>query len=286
MHLGNLVGIRITVNPLFIFICVIYVYLGLALEIIVVLTSVLAHEIAHSVMARIMGLKIAEIHILPFGGQAKIEDFTGLNPDKEIYVALAGPCLSLSVAAAFYFLPLQFSTTIIDIAVKVNLLLGILNLLPALPLDGGRVLRAVLSSYRGYNKATRDAALIGKIIAILMIFGGCYLTWRNSIGVNFIILGVFLFWAAQREAGLLAYAFLRYLIRKKGELAGKGFLSSKQVVSTENTLIKKILESSQPGYYLVVLIVDDEHHMMGIRTEAELIACLLEKGPHASLRDC
>jgi stage IV sporulation protein FB len=279
-------SINVKVNPLFLLLCVIYIYLGLAREILVVLASVLVHEAAHAIMARIMGLKIAEIELLPFGGQAKIEDFTGLDPEKEIYVALAGPLTSLSMAAVFYFLPLEIKPQTLDMLIKVNLVLGCLNLLPALPLDGGRVLRALLSPYRGYKKATREAALVGEIIGSLMVIGGVYFTYTNLTGANFIILGVFLFWAARREARFLVYAFMRFLVHKKGELARKGFLSSRQVVSLETSRVKSILDSSQPSHYLLVIIVDEEHHVVGMRSEAELIECLFEKGPRATLRDC
>jgi stage IV sporulation protein FB len=119
-----------------------------------------------------------------------------------------------------------------------------------------------------------------------MIAGGAYLTWTSRTGINFIILGVFLFWAARREARFLIYAFMRFLVHKKGELARKGFLSSRQVVSMENAAIKNILDSSQPTHYLLVVIVDQEHRVVGMRSEAELIECLFEKGPRATLRDC
>jgi len=286
MRLGKLAGVLVKVNPFFLLLCILYIYVGLAREILVVLSSVLMHEIAHGIMARMMGLKIAEIDILPFGGQAKIEDFTGLDPEKEIYVALAGPITSLCLAALFYFLPLKFDPPTLDMMAKVNLLLGCLNFLPALPLDGGRVLRALLSSHQGYKKATRTAALIGEIIGAFMIAGGAYLTWSSHTGTNFIILGVFLFWAARREASFLVYAFMRFLVHKKGELARKGFLVSRQVVSSETTTIKTILDSSQPSHYLVVVIVDQNHRIVAMRSEAELIECLFEKGPRATLQDC
>jgi stage IV sporulation protein FB len=283
MRLGKISGVQVKLNPLFLLLCLTYVYLGLAREILVILGSLLVHETAHGLMAKIMGLKIAEIDLFPFGGQAEIEDFTGLDPEKEIYVALAGPVISLSMAAVFYFLPLRMDPLNLDMLIKVNLLLGCLNLLPALPLDGGRVLRALLSPHRGYKKATRTAALTGEILGGLMIVGGAYLTWTSLSGINFIILGVFLFWAARRESRFLVYAFMRFLVHKKGELARKGFLSSRQVVSMENALIKNILDSSQPSHYLLVVIVDEEHRVVGMRSEAELIECLFEKGPRVTL---
>ncbi|HZK86712.1 MAG TPA: M50 family metallopeptidase, partial [Syntrophomonas sp.] len=141
MILGKVAGVRIRVNWLFLLLCAIYVYLGLGLEIMVIFASVLLHELSHTIMAAILGVKVAEIELLPFGGQARIDDFTGLDPDREIYIALAGPIFSLSISALLYFLPATFPFKTAQL-IQINLFLGVFNLLPALPLDGGRILRA------------------------------------------------------------------------------------------------------------------------------------------------
>lgn len=285
MTLGKVAGVRIRVNWLFLLLCAIYIYLGLGLEILVIFTSVLLHELSHTVVAAILGVKVAEIELLPFGGQAKIDDFTGLDPEREIYIALAGPILSLSIAALFHFWPaaFPFQTALL---IQVNLLLGVFNLLPALPLDGGRILRAYLSSRMGYKRATSSCAWLGKMIAGLIGVYGGYLFYIQQSGANYIIVAVILFWAARREGQLLSYAFMRYLVNKKSELASKGFLTSRQIVSQEDALIKVILDTTRPDSYMVVLILDDAHHPLGLRSEAELIECLFNKGPLARLKDC
>lgn len=285
MILGRVAGVRVRVNLLFLLLCALYVYLGLGFEIAVIFASVLVHELSHTIMAAVLGVKVAEIELLPFGGQAKIEDFTGLVPDKEIYTALAGPIISLSLAAVFYFLPALQSPKS-DLIIQINLFLGIFNLLPALPLDGGRILRAFLSRLVGYKKATYRSALLGKIIAILIAAYGGYLFYEQKSGANFLAIAVILFWAAHREGKLLSYAFMRYLVHKKSELSNKGFLASRQIVSHEDAFIKEILDTTRPSYYMIVLILDQSHRPLGMRSEAELIDCLFEKGPHARLRDC
>lgn len=285
MILGNVAGVRIRVNWLFLLLCAIYVYLGLGLEIMVIFTSVFLHELSHTIVAAILGVKVAEIELLPFGGQARIDDFTGLDPDREIYIALAGPIFSCSIAALFYFLPavFPFKTSLLF---QINLFLGVFNLLPALPLDGGRILRAYLSTRMGYKRATSYCAWSGKIIAGLIGAFGGYLVYRQQSGANYILIAIILFWAARREGQLLSYAFMRYLVNKKSELASKGFLTSRQVVSLEDALVKGILEATRPSYYTVVLVLDQEHRPLGLHSEAELIECLFNKGPLARLKDC
>ncbi|NLB89129.1 MAG: hypothetical protein GX790_07895 [Syntrophomonadaceae bacterium] len=287
MLIGKVAGVKFRFNIIFLALCVMYTLLGMGLEILVIVASVLLHEIAHTIMGKVLGVKVVEIELLPFGGQAKLEDFTGLDPGKEIFVALAGPLISISLAFSLYFLDLAGEYEIVPYLIKINLLLGVFNLLPALPLDGGRILRSLLSPMKGFRQATYICANIGKIFAIAIIsYGGFLLYIGNYSGVNFVLIGILLFWAAHREKNLLMFAFMRYLVNKTGELKTKGFLSGEQIVSKKDTLIKEILHTSRPLSYMLVFVVDDNNNIISIKTEAELIEALLEKGPKTTLKDC
>jgi len=285
MRFARIAGIDFKVNIAFLLICLVYTLLGLGEEILLIVSAVLVHELAHTVAAVTLGVKVFEVELLPFGGQSKIEDFTGLDPEKEIYIALAGPLVSFLLAAVFSFLfPLRENA--VGLFININLSLGGFNILPALPLDGGRVLRALLSKMLGYRRATMRAAALGKISAVLVGGYGIYLTYTTMTGANLIIIGVLLFWAAGREAKFLAYAFMRFLVNKKSELARHGFMQCQQLVARADTPVKTILDASRPSYYLTVLIVGDNDSIIAVLSEAELIECLLEKGPLSILRDC
>lgn len=286
MLVGKIGGIRIRINLLVLLLGGLYAYLGLAVEILLILAAVLIHEIAHVIMARLMGVRVAEVDLLPFGGQAKMEDYTGLDPEQDIYLALAGPAASLSAAGIFYFLQEQIISPYLPMFININLFLGLFNLCPGLPMDGGHILRAVLSKFIGYKRATSRTAALGKIIAVgIMGWGGYQLYYQQS-GINFIVVGALLLWAAHREGRLLAYAFMRYLVNKKSELAKHGLLPAQQVVSREDTLLKVILESARPNFYLVVVAMDENDNVVGMHSEAKLIECFFDKGPGARLRDC
>ncbi len=272
-------------NPVLLLLCIVYSYLGLIWEVIIAVTALIIHETAHVISALMLGVRVLEIEIFPFGGQAKVEDFTGLNPEKEIYIALTGPVTSLSVASFFYFLYPSLNENF-HMFINVNFLLGFFNLLPALPLDGGRILRAVLSRFIGYKEATRRAAFMGKFIACSIFGYGIYLAYADFVGANFVLIGIFLFWAATREEKFLNYSFMRFLVNKEKELSQNGFLICRQVVSRPDTPIKKILNSAKPTYYMMVVVVDENHKVIGMYSEAELIECLLEKGPRAMIKDC
>ena len=286
MKLGKVAGIVIKINLLFLLLAGIYVYLGMGWEVLSITVSLMMHEMAHTLVAVFSRIRITEIELLPFGGQARIEDFTGLEPENEIYIALAGPLVSLSLAGLFYFLPVLYFAPYGRLLFNINLLLGLFNLLPALPLDGGRILRAVLSVRQGYKHATQLSARLGLLTAAALTVDGMYLSVGDLIGANYIVIGFFLFWAARREQKFLVYFFMRYLVHKKAELAHKGFLPARHLASYPETPVKKILAQSQASNYLMVVLLDREDRVIDMLGEARLIETLLSKGPQANLADC
>lgn len=287
MTLGKIAGVYIRVNLAFLLLAMIYAGLGWGLEILVIVASLFIHEMAHTVVALLLGVKVGEIEILPFGGQARIEDFTGLEPDVDIYIALAGPLVSLSLAALCYFLVRWSDQSIGVFVFRLNIGLGLFNLLPALPLDGGRIVRATLSPAMGFKKSTRVAAIMGQVLSIGLAASGVYMCYNNNFnGINLVVMGFFLFWAARREKQYLAYAFMRFLINKKAELARRGLLESRQVVAAPLTRVIKVLDQTRPTHYLLVVVMDEADQVAAMLGEARLIETLLEKGPQATLRDC
>lgn len=284
MRLGKIGGVVIRINWFFLLLGPGCAWLGLLPQMLLIYAAVLLHEMAHLFMALMLGIKVSEIELLPFGGRESIEDFLALEPGREIYLALAGPIFSLSLAAILYFTDLingPWRTTFIN----TNLLLGLFNSLPALPLDGGRVLQALLAGRIGYRRATRLTAGLGRAAGLVLLGWGFYMGWSKPGAVNCLVVGLFLFWAAGREARLSYYLFMRFLVGKKKELAGSGFLPAQHLVSSPSTPVRDLLNTSRPASYLVVLMVDESQQVTAMISEAELIEILLEKGPHCTLRE-
>lgn len=272
-------------NLLFLFLGLLYSWLGYLPQILVIFSAVMLHELAHLLTAHLLKVKIAEVQLWPFGGQAQIEDYLALEPEREILVAISGPLFSLSLAGLSYFSDILAASSWKMVFVNINLFLGGFNILPALPLDGGHVLQAILARPLGYRKANQFMTALGMFLGIGVSTAGIYLSAIGFSGVNLMLVGAFLLWAAYRERRMLGYAFMRFLVRKKKELAAAGFLPARQLVGTNSTPVKELLKSVAPANYLIVLIVDEQNHITGMKSEAELIELLLEKGPVARLGD-
>ncbi len=272
------------IHPLFFLFLLLYAYYGLIFEVLVVLASVLLHELAHTVVARRLHLRITEIELFPFGGQAKTEDFVAANPENEVCVALAGPGTSLALAGLAWS-AVRWGDPRLFFLFKVNLVLGLFNLLPVLPLDGGKVARAALSLKWGWRKATVNVARLGQITGFLICACGLYTGAYSFAGANLFFLGLFLWWAARRESKLIGYGFVRYLVNKKSQLCRKGMMPACHLVALPSTRLKDVIHAVSPASYTLVVLINEKDEIEGCLTEAELIEAWFEKGPSALIGD-
>lgn len=179
--------------------------------VLILFACVVMHEFGHALTARRFGIKTLRITLLPIGGVASMEKMPD-DPKQEILVALAGPAVNIVIASVLW-LYLSLSQTplpnpedqqnmlfgsgghMLYNIMFLNIVLGVFNLLPAFPMDGGRVLRAALALVMPHHKATEKAAAVGQVLAILMFgFGLLYNPFL-------ILISAFIWLAAAGEAG-------------------------------------------------------------------------------------
>lgn len=182
--------------------------------------ALLAHELGHAILARRKGLEVEGITLWIFGGVSSLKG-EARDPNDEFRIAVIGPLVSLAAAAAFGVLALGLSmlgapTLVVAVPqwlAVVNAILALFNLLPAFPLDGGRVLRAWLWKRRGDRaSATRTAAAVGRLFGYALVGLGLFLFMAGAAinGLWLVVLGWFLFGAARaEESHLLLSAALR-----------------------------------------------------------------------------
>ncbi len=167
--------------------------------------SVLLHELAHSLVARRRGLPVKNITLFIFGGVSNIEQ-EPKSPGIEFQMAVVGPLTSLLIGIVCFLLQLPLRGTnsplegVLFYLAVTNLLLGVFNLIPGFPLDGGRVLRSIVWKITGsMRQATRAASITGQVIAYLFILLGVWLFFTGNIlnGIWLGFIGWFLLSAAQ-----------------------------------------------------------------------------------------
>lgn len=175
---------------------------GSVLFVLALFACVVAHEFGHALMARRYGIATPDITLLPIGGLARLERMPEA-PSREIAVALAGPAVSLGLWLVLAALAGTLTTPglpdgsgfLADLA-GINLMLALFNLLPAFPMDGGRVLRAALSARWGPARATAVAARAGQVMAVLFVVVGL-----AGGQIMLALIGAFIWIAAASEQG-------------------------------------------------------------------------------------
>jgi Zn-dependent protease len=166
-----------------------------SLGIICLFGSVVAHEFGHALMAKRFGIGTSSITLYPFGGIAALTD-APMSSKAELYIALAGP--AVNVALCFLLLPFHVvGIPLVAELIVLNLILGIFNLVPAFPMDGGRVLRAVLSKYMRRDKATHISLEVSKGFACVFVIGGLLLGNFSLALVGFVLF--FFIWGIKRQ---------------------------------------------------------------------------------------
>jgi Zn-dependent protease len=229
--LGRVAGIDLYIHATFllVFLFVPEVSQGAAraFEAILLICSVfgcvLLHELGHALMARRFGIGTEDITLYPIGGVARLQRLPRA-PGAELLIALAGPAVNFAIAGIFgLFLLGQFVLgltsdlgSFLGELLWLNVFLGLFNLLPAFPMDGGRVLRALLSITLGRARATQVASAIGQFLAV--VFGVVAYNWtHNPVHVA---LAAFIFFAARSEAAQVLYEERRRKPEWRGESEG------------------------------------------------------------------
>ena len=246
--------------------------------IVLLFLCVLLHELGHVFAARRFGVQTRDVTLWPFGGIASMERMPE-KPSQELMVALAGPAVNVVIAAGLLLwlgprLNPESLTQIQDPAVSLaaklvgaNIILVLFNMIPAFPMDGGRVLRALLAMRMGNARATELAATIGQGFAI--VFGVVGIFYNPML----IIIALFIFLAASGEA---AQAQLRAVAQ--GTLVSDAMITEFQTLATNATVndaAEALIRTTQTEFP----IVDGSGRLRGVLTRDAMIKALKERGP-------
>jgi Zn-dependent protease len=232
--------------------------------------SILFHEFCHSLVARHFGLPIRGITLFIFGGVAEMEDEPS-SPKAEFFMAVAGPFSSVVLGAAFYaaanLMTASAATAsaeaVLSYLASINWILAAFNLIPAFPLDGGRVLRAALWHWKkDLRQASRIASRIGSSFGIfLMLFGAANFLLGNFIGGLWqFMIGMFLRFAA-------ATSYRQVVFRKtlEGETVGR-FMNPRPVTAPPSITIRDLVENYIYRYHFKMFPVTEDGRLLGCIT--------------------
>ncbi len=260
---------------------------GITLFLLAIFFCILLHEFGHIVMARRFGVRTPEVLLSPIGGLARLERMPD-EPGQELLVALAGPAVTAVIVAVLWATlaltggsaePVLFGEAALPNLVPglmwVNIYLLVFNLIPAFPMDGGRVLRALLARRKGMVAGTRIAVRIGQGFAIALGVFALLGPYPNFI---LLLIAGFIFLAAQAETSMV-----------ETRAAGKGIRAAQMMVTDFRVLrvhatLRDAADALLTGEQREFPVVDNLGRLEGILTRDHLIRGLTEHGPDAGIQ--
>ncbi|HWI50890.1 MAG TPA: M50 family metallopeptidase [Symbiobacteriaceae bacterium] len=281
---------RIGVHWLFLVLLAVAMGAGYVAEALILVGSLVAHEIAHLAVAWVLGLPVEEVIITPFGGMARLDTLVESDPQAETSIALAGPFQSFFLAGLMLFLSGDqlFDQRLVKFCFEVNANLAFFNLIPALPLDGGRALRGLMAQRWGYRRVTGWMAMLGRFCGVGMAVAALLVWLRTESHTLFLtplVGGIFVAVGAGQEVEGATYRSYRQFLRKRDQLKETRVLAARQLVAVAGTRLGELMEHLVLRRYHVVLVVDRDLQPLGTLYEAELMEAFQALGPETLVEE-
>lgn len=280
-------GIAWSVHPLFVLVMMASVITGYFIELFTLFTIVFVHELGHVIAARSFGWRIREVKLLPFGGVAEVEEAGTMPSREEAIVAIAGPLQNVWMGAAAWLFGLLgwWSPEWSEYVWQANAMIGLFNLLPILPLDGGKLLHAWLSRMFTFHQSLVWGARISLLLSGAMVIFSlvpAFLPEGGGSGIqaNLLVVGLFLFVTNWTYYRYIPFVFLRFLTNR-GLAASKsiaqGVWAIPIAVSKRHSVAAVLRLFKRDSYHLIV-IMEDSGDIMAILPEQQLVEDFLTDG--------
>ncbi|GAV21683.1 site-2 protease family protein [Carboxydothermus pertinax] len=270
---------KLKIHPLFWVFLLLYLALGAFFKIGLILFTLLVHEGFHLLVYQKLFRKPVRLTLLPFGGVIETTNPVEFFPGKEFMVALAGPLAN--VFLIFFLLGLinkGYYDPAVTFLLDFNFLMAAFNLLPVLPLDGGRMLRSGLTKITSLKRATKIVTGLSLATSILVVAAGCYGFMYGITGIDIVILGGFLIILAVRERTKSSFYFLQNLTAKEKILNEQKVLNSRVLTVSQSTPLKEVVERFWPAHYQYIVVIGGKQERLGVLSEREIMEGIVNYG--------
>ncbi|WP_236337466.1 M50 family metallopeptidase [Paenibacillus auburnensis] len=273
----RILGIQLSLHPLFVLIMLLSVITGQFLELLTLFTIVFIHEMGHVIAALLNGVTVKSVQLLPFGGVAVIEDHGRLTAGREITIALAGPLQNgiMIVMALLLQHAGGSNSAFLAYFIQANAIIALFNLLPVLPLDGGKILQAALSMLVPYYYTLLWSGRVSITASVLVI---CYallpLTTGGGLRLNLLMIGAFLLYSNVTDQRNLPYRFVAFLMNREAayERHLRSGSAARPIVAFSAKPLDDILRLFKRNQYHFIYVMNDDKNVVAVVPEQRLIS--------------
>ncbi|WP_154985523.1 M50 family metallopeptidase [Paenibacillus xylanexedens] len=276
-------GVRISLHPFFVIIMMTSLLTGHFIELITLFAIVFIHECGHAAAAALLGCRVLSIQMLPFGGVAVIEDGGKLTAYREIVIALAGPLQNILMVGIVLLLSrFQLGDPLfLDYIIQANLLIALFNLLPVLPLDGGKIVQAIVSLWAPYYTTLMWTYRISILCSagVILVAISRWLSGDYGLPLNLLLIGLFLFYSNFTDYRNVPYRFIRFLMNREAvfvRYATTGGLAQ-PIISFPAKPLDTILRLLKREQYHMVYVMNKQGRILAVLPEQRVIGSYFQQ---------
>ena len=248
-------------------------------------SAALVHELAHVFCARMLGIGISRIILLPFGLTAKLCSEYIKSSEKEFLIAFSGPFTNIILFWISSIMKSFVTFTYLDFFADINFSMAILNLIPVLPLDGGRMMKSILVLKLGYIRAYTLMLRFSKpVVAALLVTAFC-LFFQSGFNFSLILVSAFLLQNLSTEQKLLSHIALREILENPTKLKERTLLPAKTFCASETASASVLLKLLSYDYFCIINVIDENNHITNILTETHILEHITRYGIRIKLSD-
>lgn len=244
------------------------------------LAFVLFHESVHLLAGIILKFRILKINILPFGAMLSIKDIDIADPIEDFIISIAGPCSNILLCCIFTIMFYYNHEILFYNMALCNWIIGFLNIIPAYPLDGGRIFRALINCKYIYKKAN-DIVLNFSIITgliLTVIYLVCFFKGYISLSLSIGIIAWFILFGAMEEKERIRYLVMSDLLKKRTRFKQRGYMETRVISIYYKKSILSSLSLMDKSKYNIFYVIDDNFCVLDIVFEGDIIEILKESG--------
>lgn len=286
----NVRGIVFRLHPLFVLMLILSVFAGYFVEMITLFAIVLIHELGHVAAARSFGWHVRMVQLLPFGGVAEVDGPGAVPAREELLVALAGPLQNI------WMIVLSMIMTGLGIGApewwsyfaEANWIIALFNLMPVLPLDGGKVLLAAVSYVMSYHRALVFCSWLSLVLSSLLVVGAIYPAFDGGVQLNLLLVGLFLAVSNWYGHQHIPFRFVRFLMGR--ESRGQDWVRTGSIASPIIThgahSIWPVMQLFMREKYHLIYVLNEKGDIGRVIPEQRLIDTYLrDKKPDGIISD-
>lgn len=283
MHLNNLAKIKVKIHPLFWLVSIAAAMTGQFFELLTLFSIVIMHELGHIFAALAVGWRVQSMELLPFGGVAKVDEWGTTKAEDEMIVALAGPFINgvmILVGILLHWLGV-WDEGWTRFFVEANAWIACFNLLPIWPLDGGKILQALLSKWLPYYRTIYFCIVWSAILSFVLLSLSFFIPHQW----NLLVISLYLLIENRMAYKRAHYQFIRFLLRKEKERKGLDTQKSDTYFLKQTVRIGEVVKLIKKESCHCFQVLDERQRVVASLSEEAVLQAFFKKNPQRPISE-